>query len=130
MNSVHLVGRLTKDPEILFSAKTRKPYCRFAIAIDRGRSKNGEDLGADFPRVVAFGKTAENMQKYLEKGNMVCVDGVFRTEKYEQDGSKKYSYSIVANRVQFLQWKKSVEEAPKAEAPAGFQEVTDDDIPF
>ncbi|MDO5441874.1 MAG: single-stranded DNA-binding protein [Bacillota bacterium] len=134
MNSVHLIGRLTQDPEVLYGAKTKNAYCRFAVAVDRGRGKDGEDLGADFPMVVAFGKTAENMKKYVEKGNLVCVDGVLRTDRYEKDGHVRYKDNVIANRVQFLQWKKTEDgkeqEAPKVEAPEGFTQLTDDDIPF
>lgn len=136
MNSVHLIGRLTKDPKLQYGGTNKVPYCRFALAIDRGKTKDGEDAGADFPTVTAFGKTAENMNKYLEKGCLICVDASIKTDVYEKNGEKRYKNDLIANRVQFLQWKKP-EKKEDAEAteeveeiPKNFSKLTDDDIPF
>ncbi len=129
MNSVHLIGRLTRDPELQYGGSNKTPYCNFTLAVDRGKNKNGESSGADFPRVTAFGKTAENMAKYVEKGNLICVDASVHTDVYEKDGQKRYQTELLANRVQFLQWKKNddkeVEEIPKT-----LTEFTTEDLPF
>ena len=109
MNSVHLIGRLTSNPELQFGGDKEIPYCNFSIAVDRLKNKEGSQE-TDFPRITAFGKIAENMNKYLVKGNLVCVDGSIRTSSYEKDGQKQYSSQIVANHVQFLQWNKQTEE--------------------
>ena len=136
MNSVHLIGRLTKDPELQYGGENKVPYCNFVVAIDRGKSKDGKDAGADFPRITAFGKTAENMKKFVEKGNLISVDASIRTDVYEKDGKKNYRTELLANRVQFLQWKKpeKKEDAEAAEEveeiPKNFSKLTDDDIPF
>ena len=133
MNSVHLIGRLTRDPELQYGGANKTPYCRFALAVDRGKTKNGEDAGADFPTVTAFGKTAENMKKYVEKGSLICVDASLRTDVYEKNNEKRYKTDLIANRVQFLQWKKQEQkENEKAvpEIPKEFSELTKDDIPF
>ena len=134
MNSVILIGRLTKDPELSHSS-AKTPYCSFNIAVDRGRDKNGNELEADFPRVTAFGKTAENMAKYVQKGNLICVNGELRTGKYEKDGKTRYTTEVIARNVQFLQWKKKEEgsgssEKEPTEIPEGFQSLTEDDLPF
>ena len=129
MNSVHLIGRLTKDPELQYGGSNKIPYCNFVVAIDRGKNKDGSDAGADFPRVTAFGKTAENMKKYVEKGNLISVDASIRTDVYEKDGNKRYRTELLANRVQFLQWKKK-DEKDVPEIPKNLEEFTDDNVPF
>ena len=60
MNSVNIIGRLTKDPEVKYT-DNQLAVCRFSVAINRGKDKDGNDRGADFPNCIAFGKTAETM---------------------------------------------------------------------
>ena len=59
MNSVSLIGRLTRDPEVRYGAASQTAVARFSIAIDRGRDRDGNDRGADYPNIVCFGKTAD-----------------------------------------------------------------------
>jgi single-strand DNA-binding protein len=102
MNNVTLIGRLTKDPE-LRKTDDGKTICNFNLAIDDPYSK--EDR-ADFIRVVVFGSQADNCQKYLRKGFMAGVSGRIHSDKYtDADGIKRYPIDIVAERVQFLQWR-------------------------
>ena len=126
MNSVTLIGRLTKDPDIRTSAETQTTVARFSIAINRGKSKNGEDKGADYPNIVCYGKTAELVEKYLGKGRLVGISGRIQTGSYEKDGHKVYTTDVVADRVEFLD-KAEKEEEP---VPRGFNRITDDDTPF
>ena len=136
MNSVTLIGRLTKDPEVRYGAESQNAYCRFTIAIDRGKDRNGEDMGADFPGIVCFGKTAENCERFLKKGRLVGIQGRIRTGKYEKNGQTVYTTDIYADRVEFLEWGDRSESTstgsskPAASAPTGFSQLTDDDIPF
>ena len=136
MNSVTLIGRLTKDPEVRYGAESQNAYCRMTIAIDRGKDRNGEDMGADFPSVVCFGKTAENCERFLKKGRLVGVSGRIRTGKYEKDGRTVYTTDIYADRVEFLEWGDRENSQAKSEPqggsqlPGGFSALTDDDIPF
>jgi len=143
MNSVNLIGRLTKDPEVKYGAESQSAYCRFSIAIDRGKDRNGEDMGADFPNIVCFGKTAENCEKFLVKGRLVAVMGKIRTGKYEdKDGKTVYTTDVYADRIEFLEWgdksegaeggktAKPSKKTEKQEVMPGFAQVTDDDIPF
>lgn len=98
MNSVQLVGNLTKDPQVNYTAESQMAVARFTIAINRGKDK-----GADFPSIVVFGKQAENCDKYLHKGSKVAVEGRLQTGSYEKsDGTKVYTTDVVANRVEFL----------------------------
>ena len=75
MNSVVLIGRVTKNPDVRYGNGSQTAVARFSIAIDRGKDKEGNDLGADFPSVVVFGKTAENVEKFVSKGKLVGVSG-------------------------------------------------------
>lgn len=149
MNSVILLGRLTKDPEVRYT-NSNMAVARFSLAIDRP-AKDGEKK-ADFPNVVVFGKQAENCERYLHKGQRAAVEGRLQTGSYErQDGSRVYTTDVVANRVEFIDWKtddlsdkntyddKQYENAENtadierqshtADVPTGF-EALDDDIPF
>lgn len=99
MNSVSLVGRLTRDPELREGTTS---VARFSVAIDRGKDKDGNDRGTDFPNIVVFGKQAESCAKYLEKGRQVAIQGRIQTGSYEKDGKKIYTTDVVADRVEFL----------------------------
>ncbi len=111
MNSVHLIGRLTKDPELSFAAEGQRPYCRFFVAVDRGKDQSGEALGADFLRIVAFGKTAENLCRFTEKGSLICVDGRLKSSEYKDaQGVTRYSTDVHAGSIQFLDRRKTSED--------------------
>ena len=136
MNQVSLIGRLTRDPDVRYGAANQSAVARFSIAIDRGKDKDGNDRGADFPSIVCFGKTAELVESYLGKGRLVGITGRIQTGSYEKDGKKVYTTDIVADRVEFLdRGDRSTEggfrnDAPGQTAPTGFENMTDDDIPF
>ena len=102
MNSVSLIGRLTRDPEVRYGAASQTAVARFSIAIDRGRDRDGNDRGADYPNIVCFGKTAELVEKYLGKGRLVGITGRIQTGSYEKDGKKVYTTEVLADRVEFL----------------------------
>jgi len=128
MNQVELIGRLTKDPD-MFQAEGKTSVARFSIAIDRGKDKDGNDRGADFPNIVAFGKTAELVGKYLGKGRMVGITGSIQTGSYEKDGKKVYTTDVLASRVEFLD--KGDKAESTSESPVeGFSQLNDSDIPF
>lgn len=125
MNSVHIIGRLTKDPQISYISDTQTAVARFSVAISRGKDKDGNDKGADFPNVVVFGKRAENCERYLSKGKLVGIEGRIQTGSYEKDGRKVYTTDVIANRVEFLEW----DNKEKSEIPSGFRAV-EDECPF
>jgi single-strand DNA-binding protein len=107
MNSVNLIGRLTKDPE-LRKTDEGKSISIFTLAVDDTFSK--EDR-ADFIRITVFGKQADNCEKYLRKGFLAGVSGRFRSDIYtDAEGVKRYPIDIVADRVQFLQWPEKKED--------------------
>lgn len=77
MNSVVLIGRLTKDPEIRYT-RDQTAVATFTVAIDRPVKKDAEKK-ADFPRVTVFGRQAENCERYLAKGRLVGIQGRIQT---------------------------------------------------
>ncbi len=135
MNSVSLIGRLTRDPEVRYGATSQIAVARFSIAIDRGKDKNGEDRGTDFPNIVCFGKTAELCEKYLGKGRLVGITGRLQTGKYEKDGRTVYTTDVLADRVEFLDRAGSSQGSGAGKAdrddflPEGFIPADDND-PF
>ena len=135
MNSVVIIGRLTKDPEVRYTASTQMAVATFTVAINRPK-KQGEEQKADFPRVTVFGKQAENCEKYLAKGRLVGIQGRIQTGSYQnKDGATVYTTDVVADRVEFLEWadKQSGHSAGQGwhqEAmPDNFQAI-DEDVPF
>lgn len=109
MNSVSLVGRLTRDPE-LRKTQGGKSCVRFVLAVNRiFESQNGQT--ADFPTVVAYGKTADNINAYCSKGDLIEVDGRLQTGSYEdKNGKTIYTCEVIANRVGFLTPKSKKED--------------------
>ena len=102
MNKVFLVGRLTRDPELRYTSSNLATM-RCAIAVDRQFVREGEERGADFINIVAFGNRAETMKKYLTKGSQIAVDGRIQTGSYDgQDGKKVYTTDVVIENFQFL----------------------------
>ena len=107
MNKVFLVGRLTRDPELRYTASNLATV-RTAIAVDRQFVRDGEERGADFINIVAFGQRAETMKKYLTKGSQIAVDGRIQTGSYDgQDGKKVYTTDVIIDNFQFLDTKAS-----------------------
>ena len=125
MNTVILIGRLTRDPELRYS-KTGKAVCNFTLAVDRQFNKEE----TDFIPIVTWGKTAENSANYLDKGRLVAVEGRLQIRSYDdKDGNKRRIAEVVANNVQFLDWGKK-KEKPKTESKPDFGDINLDDLPF
>lgn len=102
MNSVILIGRLVKDPQTNYS-QSGMAVTKFTLAVDR--PTKGQDKKADFPRVIVFGKQAENCGKYLAKGLRVSVNGRIQTGSYQnKSGQTVYTTDVVANHVEFIDW--------------------------
>lgn len=129
MNSVVLIGRLTRDPEMRYTAGTQMAVATFTLAIDRPVKAGGERQ-TDFPRVTVFGRQAENCEKYLVKGRLVGVQGRLQTGSYtNKDGGTVYTTDVVADRVEFLEWGDKQETGRTPIEPNDFAAV-DEDIPF
>lgn len=104
MNKVVLIGRLTKDPDLRFTAGKGTAVASFTIAVDR-RFKTPGQPEADFIPVVVWGKQAEATANYMSKGKLISVSGRIQTRNYEaNDGTRRYVTEVVADEVQFLEW--------------------------
>lgn len=136
MNLAILMGRLTRDPEIMYTAGD-DPKCvaRYSLAIDRP----GENTGADFLNCVAFGNNGKFAEKYLHKGMKVAVEGRIQTGSYtDKDGVKRYTTDIVVTKHHFCESKAAGEAAADVKPAAGdsvdgfinVPEGLDDEIPF
>ncbi len=137
MNSVVLIGRLTRDPETRYTSGSQMAVTTFSIAIDR-ITKQGEEKKTDYPRITVFGKQAENCERFLKKGRLVGIQGRLQTDSYtKKDGSTVYTNDVIADRVEFLEWGKenvvseTTKEEPKQEEfiPKNFSAI-EEDIPF
>lgn len=125
MNNVALIGRLARDPEIRYSqGENQLAIARFTIAVDR----NKKDAGADFISCVAFGKTAEFIEKYFSKGKKIGIIGHIQTGSYEKDGAKVYTTDVIADQVEFVESKSSEETSAPQTAPASEWQNVDDNI--
>ena len=99
MNKVILIGRLTKDPELRFTAGSGMAVSRFTVAVNRQFKKDE----TDFINCVAFGKTAETISQYLTKGRQIAVIGSIRTGSYDaQDGTKRYTTDVAVESFEFI----------------------------
>ena len=102
INSVVLIGRLTKDIELRYT-QSNIACGQFDIAINNGKDNQGNDKKPDFIRVVVWDKQAENMAKYTKKGSKVAIDGSIKHDSYEdENGKKHYRTFVLAHRIQFL----------------------------
>lgn len=107
MNVVQVTGRLTKDPELRYSTNGN-PYTTVTIAVDDYDFKAKEKIAYFFP-VVIWGKSAENLVKYQNKGSKILVKGKLRARSYDaQDGSKRYVTEIVADTNGGIEYMSSV----------------------
>lgn len=110
MNRVTLIGRLTADVE-LKQSRNGAPWTSFTLAVNRSKKVQGQP-DADFIRCKAFGKTAENLCKYMGKGQMIAVAGSIATGSYtNQQGQKVYTTDINVSEVQFLESRKEASQS-------------------
>lgn len=141
MNSVQLVGRLTRDPDVRYT-DGGTTVARFTLAVDRRFKKDGGDE-ADFISCVAFGKTAEFLEKWFRKGQRLGLTGRIQTGSYvNQEGTKIYTTDVVTENVELVESKgASAEDGGLQQRPApvsalgdGFMNipdgVEDDGLPF
>lgn len=142
MNSVVLVGRLTKDPELRYISGTGTAVATFTMAINRNYKKKDGTQETDFIPIEVIGKAAEFCANYITKGRLVAIQGNLRIDKYQtQTGENRTFTKVITRSVQALDYVKNdnnssnSNENPNFEPtqgldPNGFQAIDDDDIPF
>jgi single-strand DNA-binding protein len=102
LNRIVLIGRLTRDPELRFTA-TGTAVANFTLAVDRQRPNSQGEREADFIRIIVWGKQGETCSNHLGKGRLVAVDGRLQVRTYQaQDGQNRTSAEVVAENVRFL----------------------------
>jgi single-strand DNA-binding protein len=128
MNSLHIIGNLTRDPETR-TTPSGSTVCSFTVAVNRRKKVQGQPE-ADFFRVSAWNKLGENCQKYLAKGRKVSVVGSVTVHAYSmQDGKPGASLEVMANDVEFLS-SKGEAESNSGTDENGFTQVEADDLPW
>lgn len=144
MNKVILMGRLTRDPEVRYSAD-QMAVARYTLAADRRFKREGEAT-ADFIPCIAFGKQAEFAEKYFRQGIRIVVSGRIQTGSYtNREGRKVYTTDIVIEEQEFAESKssqvteqkeKGQQDAPKSgftQGADGFMNIPDgieEELPF
>lgn len=121
-NLVFLIGRLCADPQM--KATDTTAIANFTLAVDRPLAK---EKTADFIRIVAFGKTAEFIEKYFFKGKQIAIQGRIQERSYEdKNGDRRSITEVVAEKVEFVGAK---DEGKKESVMEGFQAIEEDDFP-
>ena len=146
MNKVILMGRLTRDPEVRYSAgENALAIARYTLAVDRRFRRDGE-ASADFIQCVSFGRTAEFAEKYFRQGLKIAVTGRIQTGSYtNRDGQKVYTTEVVVEDQEFAESKAASGQAsgggyqpagrpaPGNAGAEGFMSIPEgieDDLPF
>jgi len=122
MNKIILIGNLTRDPELSTTANG-KELCRFNLAVTRAFDKEK----TDFFSCTAWEQKAELIEKYVKKGNKLCVIGRLEINETEKDGVKTRHHNIVVEEIEFLT-PKNAETEPTPTAPV--MTPADGDLPF
>lgn len=103
MNTVQLIGRLTRDPEVRYSqGAIPLAVARYTLAVNRAAKKDNEHPEADFISCVAFGKSGEFAEKWLKKGMRIGVEGRIQTGTFtDKDGIKRKSFDVIVSKHHF-----------------------------
>jgi single-strand DNA-binding protein len=137
LNKVILLGNLTRDPELRYTPNGT-PVSTFGLAINR-RYRQGDEWKDEvcYIDIVTYGRQAETVGEYLNKGSMAMIEGRLQWRSWEtEDGQKRSKHEVVASNVQFMP---RVREEGGGRASTGFpleetaEDIpmpTDDDIPF
>lgn len=138
MNRVTLIANLVRDPE-MGQTTSGMATCKFTVACNNGKDKDGNDRPADFITCKAFDKKAEAIGRYFTKGKPICVTGSFKTDVYDSkkhEGEKVYSSYVLVNEFEFVGGKgdsggQQTQAAPaQAEKPTETQIEGGEEVPF
>lgn len=141
MNKVMLMGRMTRDAEVRYTqGENSSAVARFTLAVDRRFQRQGDEQTADFISCVAFGKTAEFIEKYGHQGTKFVVEGRIQTGSYtNKDGIKVYTTDVIVEHVEFAESKNSSENstsnvnktpAPGSDKFMNIPDGIDEELPF
>lgn len=115
-NKVTLVGRISTDLELRYTG-SNKTYCRFNLAVNKNYKNEYGEYETDFIPVTVWGKPAENLVQYQNKGSLILVDGSISMSNYtDKDGNNRTSFEVMTSNVQFLGSKKMSDESSVEQA--------------
>src|SRR5699024_2490965 len=139
MNSVQIIGRLTKDIELRY-ANTGTAIALFTVAVNRRFKNQHGEQEADFIRCKAFKKSAEILAQYTGKGSQIGIEGTIQTGTFDgQDGKKVFTTDVIVNNFDFLDSKGSQQTQQPQQNQQQHQtfgqsgeslEISDRDLPF
>ena len=136
MNKFQFLGRLTKDPEVRYTANTNSQVTVFPLAVNRRFTSQNGERQTDFFNLTAFGKTAEFCSKYYKKGQQVLVEGRIQNRTWEdQNGQKRYATDFIVEQAYFADSRRDGAEGgfemPSMSDASDFITVDDsEDLPF
>lgn len=130
MNKAIIIGNLTRDIEIKYT-QSNKAVGKFTVAINNGKTADGQKIPADYIPCVVWNEQAENMQKYTSTGSKVAVEGRIKVDNWEDEqGVKHYRTYVLASRVMFLNSKSNeplpTDPNPGVPAPSNDASQTSD----
>lgn len=127
MNKVHLIGNLTKDPELRYT-NSGTSVASYTIAIN---NRYGEKQETDYINITTWGKSGEFVNKYFKKGQPIAITGRLKNKNYEDgNGVKHYSMEVITEDIEFVGAKKEETKIePKEEFTPNF-DITDDEFPW
>lgn len=141
INKVILVGRITKDPELVFTSGDI-PLVRFTLAVNRNFNNSNGTRETDFILCVTWRRQAENLAKYISKGSLLGVEGSIRVNSYDDEsGQKKFITQVSCDFVHFLESKKDNQKFENEDFSNNYSKnknkeeissniIEDDELPF
>ena len=139
MNSVVIVGRLTRDPELRYIPGTGTATLNFTVAVDRDYKKKDGTKETDFINMQMMGTRAEKLAEYLTKGILIAISGSLRVNNYkDQEGNNKSFTFVNVNNLEFIPTGKKEDNQPtftpsfepQGLDPQGWDAISDSDLPF
>lgn len=134
VNSVTLIGNLTRDPEV--RQIQSGAVCNFSVATSeswKDKQTGEQKEQVEYHNITMFGRLAEISGEYLRKGAKVYLQGKLQTRSYEKDGIKRYATDILARDMQMLDSRQSAHDPVREKVglpPQAREDDFDDDIPF
>lgn len=135
MNKAILMGRMTRDPEVKYT-DGGATIARFSLAVDRRFKQEGAEQTADFISCVAFGRTAEFIEKYFRKGSKAALEGHIQTGSYtNKDNVKVYTTDVIVENIEFAESKaasgnQNNEENTSSDGFMNIPDGIDEELPF
>lgn len=133
INHVVVVGRLTRKPELKFTANGTK-YTQFSVAVQRNFKNKSGEYEADFINCLMWRNAAENFVKFTNKGSLVGIEGRIQTRSYDKDGRTVYITEVVSEGFSLLETKTTTESRNNQSAFNSNEvepiEFSEDDLPF